>query len=74
MPCKELSPKVANLKLLSFNFQEAFETCRDVYGESHHQSLVLLNSLGTVSSLMGMEDQVEINVSFIIVFWEKINY
>lgn len=37
----------------AFNeYQEAFLTSCELYGNTHSQSLVLLNSLGTVSSLM----------------------
>jgi hypothetical protein len=46
--------------LLSLISQEAYNTCCKVYGETHPQALVLLNSLGTVSSLMGKEDEVKI--------------
>ena len=34
-------------------FRSAYETCKELFGESHPQTLVLLNSLGTVASVMG---------------------
>jgi len=45
-----------------FSFKAAYKTCRDTYGETHPQSLVLLNSMGTVASVMGKDDQVRAGI------------
>lgn len=42
----------------AFNqFQEAFLTSCELFGDTHSQSLILLNSLGTVCSLMGNDNK-----------------
>jgi len=38
-------------------FQDAFLSCCEMFGNTHSQSLVLLNSLGTVCSLMGDDEK-----------------
>ncbi|CAD6216345.1 GSCOCG00004498001-RA-CDS, partial [Cotesia congregata] len=39
------------------NYQKAYQLCVKVYGNSHEQTVVLLNDLGTVYCLLGQHDR-----------------
>lgn len=43
-------------------FQTAYQSCCQLYGERHSQSLVLLNSLGTVACLNGDHEEAGLHV------------